>query len=75
MDVGLIALGAGLSVGLAGLASGYAMARIGAAGMGVIAEKKDMLGKVLLFVVIPETIVILGFAVAAMIIFLLGGGT
>lgn len=55
------------------LASGLAMSRIGAAGMGVLAEKKDMLGTVLVFLVIPETIVILGFAVAAMIIFLLGG--
>jgi V/A-type H+-transporting ATPase subunit K len=73
MELGLLAIGAGLAVGLAALAAGFAMARIGAAGMGVLAEKKDMLGTVLLFVVIPETIVILGFAVAAMIIFLLGG--
>lgn len=73
MELGLIAIGAALAVGLAALASGLAMARIGAAGMGMLAEKPDMLGTVLVFVVIPETIVILGFAVAAMIIFLLGG--
>ena len=73
MEIGLLALGAGLAVGLAALATGLAMSRIGAAGMGVLAEKPSMLGTVLIFVVIPETIVILGFAVAAMIIFLLGG--
>lgn len=73
MEVGLLALGAGIAVGLAALASGLAMSRIGAAGMGLLAEKPNMLGTVLVFLVIPETIVILGFAVAAMIIFLLGG--
>ena len=36
-------------------------------------EKPDLIGRVILLVAIPETLVILGFAVAAMIILLLGG--
>lgn len=72
MDTGLMALGAGLAVGLSGLATGYAQARIGAAGIGAIAEKPELAGRVILLVAIPETLVILGFAVAAMIILLLG---
>ncbi|MPZ83618.1 MAG: ATPase [Actinophytocola sp.] len=71
METGLIAIGAGLAVGLSALATGYAQARIGAAAMGLIAEKPDLAGRAILLVAIPETLVILGFAVAAMIIVLL----
>ncbi|MBN1218659.1 MAG: ATPase [Anaerolineae bacterium] len=71
MELGLLAIGAGLAVGLAGLATGYAQAKIGSAGAGVIAEKPELTGTVILLVAIPETVLILGFAVAAMIILLL----
>jgi V/A-type H+-transporting ATPase subunit K len=71
MNIGLIAIGAGLAVGLAALATGYAQARIGAAALGLIAEKPELAGRAILLVAIPETLVILGFAVAAMIIVLL----
>ena len=73
METGLIALGAALAVGLAAIGTGYAQARIGSAGMGAMAEKPELTGRVILLVAIPETLVILGFAVAAMIILLLGG--
>ena len=73
MDTGLLAIGAALAVGLAAIATGYAQARIGSAGVGAIAEKPELAGRVILLVAIPETLVILGFAVAAMIILLLGG--
>jgi V/A-type H+-transporting ATPase subunit K len=71
MEIGLIAIGAGLAIGLSALATGYAQARIGAAAMGLIAEKPELAGRAILLVAIPETLVILGFAVAAMIIVLL----
>ena len=71
MNVGLLAIGAGLAVGLAALGTGLAQARIGSAAMGALAEKRDLLGPSLVLIAIPETMVILGFAVAAMIIFLL----
>lgn len=73
MELGLIALGAGLAVGLSALATGLAQARIGSAAMGAIAEKPELAGRVILLVALPETLVILGFAVAAMIVLLLGG--
>jgi V/A-type H+/Na+-transporting ATPase subunit K len=72
MELGLIAIGAGLAVGLAALGTGYAQSHIGAAGAGVIAEKPELIGNVILLIAIPETVIILGFAVAAMIILLLG---
>lgn len=71
MELGLIALGAGLAVGLCAIATGFAQARIGAAAMGAIAEKPELAGRAILLVAIPETLVILGFAVAAMAILLL----
>jgi V/A-type H+-transporting ATPase subunit K len=71
MEIGLLAIGAGLAVGLAGLGTGYAQAHIGSAGAGTIAEKPELTGTVILLVAIPETVLILGFAVAAMIILLL----
>jgi V/A-type H+/Na+-transporting ATPase subunit K len=72
MDIGLVALGAGIAIGLTAIATGYAQGRIGSAGIGAIIEKPDLLGRVILLVAIPETLVILGFAVAAMIILMLG---
>lgn len=72
MEVGLIAIGAGLAIGLAALASGMAQSRVGSAAMGAIAEKPELTGRAILLMAIPETLVVLGFAVAAMIILLLG---
>ena len=69
---GLIAIGAGLAVGLGAIATGLAQSRIGAAAMGAVAEKPELMGRAILLVAIPETLVILGFAVAAMVIVLLG---
>lgn len=71
ISLGLIAIGAALAVGLSAIACGLAQARIGAAAMGAIAEKPELAGRAILLVAIPETLVILGFAVAAMAILLL----
>ncbi len=73
MELGLIAIGAGLAVGLGALATGIAQARIGSAGIGAITEKPELLGRVILLIALPETLVILGFAVAAMVMILLPG--
>ena len=71
MQTGLMALGAGIAIGLSAIGTGLAQAKIGAAAMAAIAEKPELTGRAILMVAIPETIVILGFAVAAMIIVLL----
>ena len=44
MDAGIIAIGAALAVGLAAIATATAQARIGAAGVGAIAEKPELVG-------------------------------
>ena len=69
---GMIALGAGLAFGTAAVATAFAQSTIGSAAMGVLAEKPEESGKTLLYVVIPETIVILGFVIAYLLISKIG---
>jgi V/A-type H+-transporting ATPase subunit K len=66
---GMIAIGAGLAVGLAGIGTGMAQKDIGAAAVGAITEDSKMLGKALMFMVLPETIVIFGLVIAILAIF------
>jgi V/A-type H+/Na+-transporting ATPase subunit K len=73
MEQGLLAIGAGLAVGLAALGTGMAQGKIGAAGAGAIAEKPELVGAMIVLLAIPETMIILGFAVAAIIMFVLPG--
>lgn len=70
MDDSIRFLAAALAVGIAGLGTGWAQSRIGSAGAGAVAEKPEVTGTILILVALPETIVILGFVVAAMILFL-----
>ena len=63
-------IGAALAIGISALGTAWAQARIGSAGAGVLAEKPEMLNSIFLILVLPETIVILGFVVAAMILLL-----
>jgi V/A-type H+-transporting ATPase subunit K len=69
MERGLIALAAALAVGLSALATAWAQSRIGSAGVGTIAEKPELRGIVIIMLAIPETLVILGFAIAALLLF------
>lgn len=71
MEIGLIAIGAGLAIGLAALATGFAQARIGAAAVGALLEKPESFGTVIILLVIPETIVIFGFTISILILFTL----
>jgi V/A-type H+/Na+-transporting ATPase subunit K len=61
---GLIAVGMGLAVGLSALGTGVAQARIGAAGLGSAVEKPETLGLALIFLLLPETLVIFGLVIA-----------
>ena len=67
----LIAIAAALAIGLPALGTALAQSRIGAAGCGTIAEKPDTAGTIILLIAIPETMVILGFVVAVVLIFAL----
>lgn len=67
-EAGLIAIGAGLAIGLSAIAAGLAEKSIGTAAIGALAEKEGLFGKALILTVIPETIVIFGLVVAILIV-------
>nr|WP_026069077.1 ATPase [Methanomassiliicoccus luminyensis] len=69
-EIGLIAIGAGIAIGLAGLGTGIAQSNIGAAAIGMVAEDEKKLGKGLVLMALPETIVLFGFVIAALLWFL-----
>ena len=71
ITVGLIAASAAIAVGLCAIGTGLAQSRIGAAGAGTIAEKPEAAGTIILLLAIPETMVILGFVVAVVMLFTL----
>lgn len=68
MDKAIIALAAALAIGIPALATALVQRAIGSAGVGSIAEKPELSGTIIILIAIPETIVILGFAVAAIIL-------
>jgi V/A-type H+/Na+-transporting ATPase subunit K len=67
IEAGLIALGAGLAVGLSALGSGIAEKDIGSAAIGAMAENEKLFGKSLILTVIPETLVIFGMIIAILL--------
>ena len=71
-STGLIAIGAGLSIGLAAIATGLGQKEALAAAIGAISEDPKMFAKALIFAVLPETALIFGFVVAFLILGLAG---
>ena len=69
ITAGLIAIGAALAIGISAIATAWAMAAIGTAGVGALVERPAAFGQILIYLVIPETIIIFGFVIA----FLLNG--
>jgi V/A-type H+-transporting ATPase subunit K len=67
-DAGIIAIGAGLAIGAAAIATALAQKAIGAAAVGAAAENEKMFGKGLVYMVLPETIVLFGLVIAFMLI-------
>ena len=64
---GLFAIGAGLAVGLAGIGTGLGQKDAAAAAIGAISEDRSMFGKAIIFVALPESIVIFGLVIAFMV--------
>jgi len=69
---GYMAIGAGLAIGLAGIGTGIAQSHTGAAAVGAVAEDRGNFANSLIFIAIPETVVILGFVIANQIMGLTG---
>jgi V/A-type H+-transporting ATPase subunit K len=63
---GLIA--AAIAFGFGALGAGIAIANVGAAAMGAIAEKPEIAGQALIFIALAEGLVVFGFITALMIL-------
>lgn len=61
-------LGAAIAAGLASLGAAYAVAMVGSAAVGVLAEKPELLGRLLILVGLAEGIAIYGLIVAVLIL-------
>jgi len=68
MTIVWIVLGAALAVAVPALATAWAQSRIGAAIAASMAEKPELSTTAVLMIAIPETMVILGFVVALVIL-------
>ncbi len=68
IGTGMIAIGAGVAVGLSALATSIAMKGIGSATVGAMAENEKLFGKGLILTVIPETLVIFGLVISIILI-------
>ena len=68
MDKALLALAAGLAIAVPALATAWAQSKIGAAGAASLAEKPELRGSIVVMVAIPETMVILGFVIAVLML-------
>ncbi|MDD1707085.1 MAG: ATPase [Methanoregulaceae archaeon] len=69
-----VPIGAGIAFFGGAIACGWAQSRIGAAGAGTVAEKPETAGVIIILEALPETLAILGFVVATLIILMSGGG-
>ena len=63
-----VPVSAALVMAVAALATAWAQSRIGAAGAAALAEKPEVSTTVVIMIAIPETVAILGFVVAVMIL-------
>jgi V/A-type H+-transporting ATPase subunit K len=68
MEVLYTVLAAAAAIGLPALATAWAQSRIGPAIAATMAEKPELSTTAVLMIAIPETMVILGFVVAMMIL-------
>jgi len=64
----MLAIAAAIAIAGGLIGTGNAQQGIGAAGMGIIAEKPEKFGQVLFFFVIPETLWIIGFVLGIILL-------
>ena len=67
-NAGYAFLAAAISTALAALGAGFAVAKVGAAAIGALAEKPELFGRLLIFVGLAEGIAIYGLIVAVILI-------
>jgi len=73
MELALLGLAAALAISIPAVATAWAQSRIGPAAAASLAEKPELSTTAIILIAIPETMVILGFVVAVLILLRAGG--
>ncbi len=71
---GIIALSAGLVMGISALAAAWSQSALGSSAMGMVAERPELESKVIIYIALPEVIALFGFIIAFLLASSLGGG-
>lgn len=66
------ALGAGIAMGLSALAAAWSQGALGSSALGVVAERPEFESKILIYIVLPEILALLGFAIAFLLLGTIG---
>lgn len=72
LDTGWLFVGAALAAGLSSLGAGFAVAKVGTAAVGALAEKPELFGRLLIFIGLAEGIAIYGLIVSVLMLNRLG---
>jgi V/A-type H+-transporting ATPase subunit K len=72
LDIAWGLIGAALATGLSSLGAGFAVAKVGTAAVGALAEKPELFGRLLIFIGLAEGIAIYGLIVSILILNRLG---
>jgi len=72
MDASWAFIGAALATGMSSIGAGLAVAKVGTAAVGALAEKPELFGRLLIFIGLAEGIAIYGLIVSIMMLNRLG---
>ncbi|MGZ5132496.1 MAG: ATP synthase subunit C [Caldimonas sp.] len=73
VDASWVFIGAALATGMSSLGAGLAVAKVGTAAVGALAEKPELFGRLLIFIGLAEGIAIYGLIVSILMLNRLGG--
>ena len=65
---GVIAIAAAVSMGLSALASAWSQAAVGSSAMGLVSERPEFEGRILIWMALPEVFALLGFVIAFLLV-------
>jgi len=72
LDSSWVFIGAALATGMSSLGAGWAVAKVGTAAVGALAEKPELFGRLLIFIGLAEGIAIYGLIVSILMLNRLG---
>ena len=72
LDASWVFIGAALATGMSSLGAGLAVAKVGTAAVGALAEKPELFGRLLIFIGLAEGIAIYGLIVSILMLNRLG---